>query len=355
MKIAILNDTHCGVRNSNDIFLNNAEKFFTDVFFPHLLAHGIKHIVHLGDYFDNRKFINFSALNRNRQYFLAKLREYGITMDIICGNHDTFFKNTNELNSLKELLGHYMNEIHIVHKPTVMDYDGMKMALLPWICNENEAESLDFIANCKADILGGHLELQGFDMMKGVVNPKGMDPALFSRFELVMSGHFHTKSNQDNIHYLGSQLEFTWSDDHDNKYFHTLDTETREITEVRNPHTLFHRIYYDDSHKSDKYDAYDFSQVDGKFVKIIVLTKIDLFTFDRFVDRIQNRDIHDLKIAETFQEFLGDKVSDEGISAEETSVLLDAYIENVETELDKDRLKMSMRDLFTEAQSLEIV
>ena len=134
-----------------------------------------------------------------------------------------------------------------------------------------------------------------------------------------------------------------------------MDTETREITEVRNPHTLFHRIYYDDSHKSDKYDAYDFSQVDGKFVKIIVLTKIDLFTFDRFVDRIQNRDIHDLKIAETFQEFLGDKVSDEGISAEETSVLLDAYIENVVTELDKDRLKMSMRDLFTEAQSLEIV
>ncbi len=353
MKIAILNDTHCGVRNSNDIFLNNAEKFFTDVFFPHLLAHNIKHIVHLGDYFDNRKFINFSALNRNRQYFLAKLREYGITMDIICGNHDTFFKNTNELNSLKELLGHYMNEIHIVHKPTVMDYDGMKMALLPWICDENEEESLDFIANCKADILGGHLELQGFDMMKGVTNPKGMDPALFSRFEMVMSGHFHTKSNQDNIHYLGSQLEFTWSDAHDNKYFHTLDTETREITEIRNPHTLFHRIYYDDT--KDNFDDFDLSKVDNKFVKIVVINKLDLFTFDRFVDRIQNRPIHELKIAENFVEFLGDEVSDEGISVEETSVLLETYIENVETDLDKDRLKMGMRDLFTEAQALEIV
>jgi len=352
MKIAILNDTHCGIRNSSDIFLDNAEKFFTDVFFPYLMENGISHIVHLGDYFDNRKFINFRALNRNRQFFLAKLREHKITMDIICGNHDTFYKNTNELNSLKELLGHYMNEIHIIHQPTVMDYDGLKMALLPWICPENEKESLDFIRNCKADVLGGHLELDGFDMMKGIPNTHGMDPSLFSRFESVYSGHFHTKSTQGNITYLGSQLEFTWSDAHDNKYFHILDTNTRELTEVRNPHTIFHRIHYDDTQAN--FDDYDVKQVDNKFVKIVVINKTDLFTFDRFVDRIQNRPIHELKIAENFAEFLGDAVEDEGISVEETTELLDSYIDNVETDLSKDRLKSSMRDLFTEANALEI-
>ena len=352
MKIAILNDTHCGIRNSSDIFLDNAEKFFTDIFFPHLIENNITHIVHLGDYFENRKFINFRALNRNRQFFLAKLREYKITMDIICGNHDTFFKNTNELNSLKELLGHYMNEIHIVHQPTVMNYDGLKMALLPWICPDNEKESLDFIRNCKADILGGHLELDGFDMMKGIPNTHGMDPSLFSRFEAVYSGHFHTKSTQGNITYLGSQLEFTWSDAHDNKYFHILDTNTRELTEVRNPHTVFHRIHYDDTQTN--FDDYDVKQVDNKFVKIVVINKTDLFTFDRFVDRIQNRPIHELKIAENFAEFLGDAVEDEGISVEETTELLDSYIDNVETDLSKDRLKSSMRDLFTGANALEI-
>jgi DNA repair exonuclease SbcCD nuclease subunit len=352
MKIAILNDTHCGIRNSSDIFLDNAEKFFTDVFFPYLMENGISHIVHLGDYFDNRKFINFRALNRNRQFFLAKLREHKITMDIICGNHDTFYKNTNELNSLKELLGHYMNEIHIIHQPTVMDYDGLKMALLPWICPENEKESLDFIRNCKADVLGGHLELDGFDMMKGIPNTHGMDPSLFSRFESVYSGHFHTKSTQGNITYLGSQLEFTWSDAHDNKYFHILDTNTRDLIEVRNPHTIFHRIHYDDTQVN--FDDYDVKQVDNKFVKIVVINKTDLFTFDRFVDRIQNRPIHELKIAENFAEFLGDAVEDEGISVEETTELLDSYIDNVETDLSKDRLKSSMRDLFTEANALEI-
>ena len=142
MKIAILNDTHCGIRNSSDIFINNAEKFYADVFFPYLLEHNIQHIVHLGDYYDNRKFINFRALNRNRNIFLKPLREHGITMDIIRGNHDTYYKNTGELNSLKELLGHYMNEVTIIQEPTVMEYGSLKMGLVPWIDDQTIPQGL---------------------------------------------------------------------------------------------------------------------------------------------------------------------------------------------------------------------
>ena len=351
MKVAILNDTHCGVRNSSNLFLDNAEKFFTDVFFPYLLANNISHIVHLGDFYDNRKFVNFNALSRCRNYFLKPLRENKMTMDIICGNHDTYYKNTNELNSLKELLGHYMNEVHIVHEPTVMDYDGLKMALVPWICAENEERTIKFIKNCKADIVGGHFDIIGYEMMKGIRCEHGLDRSLFERFEAVYSGHFHTKSTQDNIHYLGSQLEFFWNDAHDNKYFHILDTDTRELTPVRNPHTLFHRIRYDDL--STDYMDYDLSQVEGKFVKIVVINKKNQFTFDRFVDRIQNRTIHDLKIQETFDEFIGSNVDDK-VSVEDTAELLNNYIDGVETELSKDRIKKEMQNLMTEAQSLEI-
>ena len=351
MKVAILNDTHCGIRNSSNLFLDNAEKFFSDVFFPYLLANNISHIVHLGDFYDNRKFVNFNALSRCRNYFLKPLRENKMTMDIICGNHDTYYKNTNELNSLKELLGHYMNEVHIVHEPTVMDYDGLKMALVPWICAENEERTIKFIKNCKADIVGGHFDIIGYEMMKGIKCEHGLDRSLFERFEAVYSGHFHTKSTQDNIHYLGSQLEFFWNDAHDNKYFHILDTDTRELTPVRNPHTMFHRIRYDDL--STDYMDYDLSQVEGKFVKIVVINKKNQFTFDRFVDRIQNRTIHDLKIQETFDEFIGSNVDDK-VSVEDTAELLNNYIDGVETELSKDRIKKEMQNLMTEAQSLEI-
>lgn len=353
MQIAILNDTHAGIRNSSDIFLDNAETFYSDVFFPYLLENDIRHIVHLGDYYDNRKFINFRALHRNRHHFLKPLREYGITMDIIRGNHDTYYKNTGELNSLKELLGHYMNEVNIIMDPTVMEYGSMKIGLIPWIDNENEKQCMEFLSNAKCDWIGGHFEIAGYEMMKGIKNEHGLDRSLFKRFEKVLSGHFHTKSEQDNIMYLGSQMEFFWNDAHDKKYFHVVDTETRSIEAIRNPHTLFHRIYYDDS-KFD-FNDYDTSIVDNKFVKIVVINKNDLFTFDRFVDRIQNNRIHELKIQENFSEFIGQNVEDENISLEDTSTLLNSYIDNVETELDKDRIKKEMHDLMIEAQTLEIV
>ena len=352
MKVAILNDTHCGVRNSSDIFINYQEKFYTEVFFPYLKTHDIKHILHLGDYYEHRRFINFKALNANREHFLDKLREYGITMDIIPGNHDCYFKNTNDLNALKELLGHYMNEVNIVMEPSVLDYDGLKVGLVPWINNENYDDSMNFLANCSADIIGGHFELVGFDMLRGIPCTEGMGTESLKRFEMVMSGHYHVKSSNENIHYLGSQMEFFWNDAGDDKHFHILDTETRELVPIRNHLTLFQKIYYDD--ESNDYSNYDVTDLDNKFVKVVVIKKTDPFTFDRFLDRIQSRSIHDLKIQEDFSEFLGENVGDDGLEVEDTSVLLRSYVDNVETMLDKERLKHQLTDLMTEAQTLEI-
>jgi DNA repair exonuclease SbcCD nuclease subunit len=352
LKFAILNDTHCGIRNSSDIFIDYQERFYNEVFFPYLEENDIKHIVHLGDYYEHRRFINFKALNSNRKVFLERLRKDKITMDIIPGNHDTYYKNTNELNSLKELLGHYMNEVNIVQQATVLDYDGLKFALVPWICQDNEEEINEFLVNCKADVVGGHFELNGFDMLRGVPCTHGMSTDNLRRFELVLSGHYHCKSNQGNIHYLGSQMEFFWNDAHDDKFFHVFDTETRELTPVRNPLTLFHRIRYDD--EKEDYNEMDLSILDKRFVKVVVINKTDGFTFERFIDRIQQRDIYDLKIQEDFNEFTGESVSDEGLEVEDTSTLLSQYVDNVETILDKERIKKEMTDLMVEAQTMEI-
>jgi len=353
MKIAFLNDTHCGIRNSSEVFLQHHEDFYSKVFFPYLLENNITQIIHLGDYYDHRKFINFKALNHNRKFFLEPLRKNGIKMDIIPGNHDTYFKNTNDLNSLKELLGHFMNEIHIIMDPIVLEYGSMKIGLLPWIAQDNYDKSMDFVANCKADILAAHLELNGFDLMKGVKSVEGMDHKLFSRFDMVLSGHYHTKSQKDNIHYLGSQMEFFWSDASDPKYFHVLDTETRVLTPVRNPYTLFEKVVYDDS-KMD-YNSYDVTKFNNKFVKVAVVNKSDTFLFDRFIDRIQSQQIHELKIAENFDEFIGENVGDEEISFEDTGQLLNSYVDAVDTELDKERIKTELQDLMIEAQTLEFV
>jgi len=353
MKVAILNDTHCGVRNSSDIFLKYQERFYTEIFFPYLKEHNITNILHLGDYYEHRKFVNFKALNANRKHFLEPMRDMGITMDIIPGNHDVFYKNTNELCSLKELLGYFTSNVNIIMEPKVIDYDGLGVAVIPWINNANYQEYVDFAMSCKAPILGAHLELKGFDLMAGMPNPHGMSADIFSRFETVVSGHFHTRSSQGNVTYLGSQMEFTWADVDDPKYFHVLDTETREFTPVRNPITMFKKVIYDDT-KTD-YNTVDVSEFAQKFIKLIVINKNDLYMFDKFVDRLQSIETYELKIAESFDEYIGENVDDDAISLEDTTELLDSYVEAVDTELDKEHIKVELRKLYTEAQNLEVV
>ena len=355
MQVAILNDTHCGIRNSSEIFMDYQEKFYKEIFFPYLEKNNIKKILHLGDYYENRTSINFKALNHNRRIFLDELRARGIHMDIIPGNHDVYFKNTNKLNSLKELLGHYMSEVRIIEKPEVVDYDGCSVALIPWINSDNEDEIRYFINTCKADICGAHLELVGFEMQKGVECVEGQDPSWFRKFDMVMSGHFHTKSQRDNVHYLGSQMDFFWSDCEDRKYFHVLDTETRQLTAVENPIRIFEKLYYNDTNTQQSLATKDLRYLDEKFVKIIVVNKSKPKEFEKFLDRVNSRKLYGLQIAENFQDFAGQQVEDSELELDTTDKLLYSYIDAVDTDLNKERIKSNVRELMIEAQNLEIV
>ena len=77
--------------------------------------------------------------------------------------------------------------------------------------------------------------------------------------------------------------------------------------------------------------------------------------FDKFVDRLQSIETYELKIAESFDEYIGENVDDDAISLEDTTELLDSYVEAVDTELDKEHIKVELRKLYTEAQNLEVV
>jgi DNA repair exonuclease SbcCD nuclease subunit len=358
MKIAILNDTHLGVRNGSEVFLNSAEKFYSEVFFPYLLKNKIKNIIHLGDYYDHRKFVNYKVLARDRSMFISKLDEYDICMDIIPGNHDVYHKNSNELCSLTEILRNFSKKIKVHIDPVVLNYDGLKIALCPWISPENEKSSLEFIAKGLAPILMGHFDFSGFEMMKGGSISHGYSEEIVKNFEMVLSGHFHTKSSRGNIHYLGTQFETTWSDCNDPKFFHVLDTNTRELTPVKNPNILFHRISYDDSDSNkvpNWLGRFNFDHVKDSFVKVVVANKGNPIIFDKFIDKIQSVAPFEIKIVETFSEFTSEEVQDNLVALEDTTSLLNTYIDAVETDLDKNKLKKRLQELYAEAQSMEIV
>jgi len=351
-KLAILNDSHWGVRNGSDVFMNHMDKFFNEVFFPYCKKHGIKRILHLGDFFDHRRFINIKVLNRVYTDFIMKLTDNDMTMDIICGNHDVYYKNTNNINSLEEILNGY-DRIKIHMTPKDLEVGNLTIGLIPWITASNYDDCMEFIQNSRSDILGAHLELNGFKMMKGGgVASHGMDPAIFSRFEMVLSGHFHTKSERDNIHYLGTQYELTWSDAGDPKYFHILDTETRELTPIRNNNHLFQRIRYDDIKLPVPPDR---EKIENSYVKVVVINKKDLYGFDKFIDYIQSSNPIDIKIVETFDEYSGENANDENISTVDTPTLLNTYVDSINTNLDLDKLKKTLYELYLEARDLQAI
>ena len=352
MQVAIINDTHCGVKNGSDVFLKNAEKFYTDVFFPYLKENNIDSIIHLGDYFEHRKFVNFKALNQNKRVFLDILRDRGIHMTIIPGNHDVYYKNTNQLNSLTECLSEYSDCVTIYQEPIDLKVGDTMIGMVPWICPENEDKCLEFLKNTKSQIIMGHFELGGFRYMANAnIKSHGMDKSKLKRFDAVYSGHYHTKSTQDNVTYLGTQLELTWSDAGDPKYFHIFDTNTREMTPVRNPHTLFEKITYDEENPIQLREE----MIVGKYIKIIVTSKKDLFSFDKFLEKVYNFNPHEVKIIETFEEYAGDSVDDEKISTADTQTLLNEYVDATETNLDNDKLKKMLQELYVEAQAYDSI
>ena len=351
MKIAIVTDTHFGARNDNQNFNDYFFKFYENIFFPTLVERGITTCVHMGDVVDRRKYISYRTAHDFRKRFIEKFLELGIDLHIIIGNHDTYYKNTNEVNSMEELVD--VDRFKIYSEPEIVEFDGLPILLMPWINANNYDKSIKALSETKADILMGHLEVNGFEMHRGQIAQGSYDKDLFRRFDTVFSGHYHHKSDDGQIFYLGTPYEIMWNDWNDPKGFHIFDTETRELERIINPHTIFKKIYYDDSEKD--YSKENVEQYKEHYVKLIVVNKKDLYKFDLFVDRLLKTDAYEVKIIEDFSELDASNVSDDIVeNTEDTLTLLDRYVDELNVTLDKSRLKNTMRILYNEAQDLEL-
>ena len=353
MKIATIGDLHWGVRNDSLEFLDHFDKFFDEVFFPELKARGITHVIQLGDFVDRRKFVSYVTLRRMRK-FLQRCRDEGIHMDILVGNHDTPYKNTNDINSMRELFSRIDGDedyITFYADPTEISIDGCDILMLPWINSSNYEESLRLMHDSKAQVLFGHLEIKGFEMYRGMPSHEGFDTAVFDKFDVVASGHFHHQSKSGNIHYLGTPYEMTWSDYGDHKGFHIFDTDTRSFEFIRNPYTMFKKVWYDDtdpkSLKSDMNDLYK------SYVKVIVQTKNDPYQFDIFLNKIYAAEPLDVTIVEDHRHMNDIDEEELANEAEDTLTILSKYVDSLETGVDKQKLEVLMRSLYNEALSIE--
>ena len=345
MKVAIITDQHFGCRKNSKLFHDYFLKFYEDVFFPVLYSEGIDTVIDMGDTFDSRKGIDFGALTWAKNNYYDKLKEMGITVHTIVGNHTAYYKNTNEINAVDLLLREYDN-VKIYSETTPIDVGGLSVLLVPWINKENEERTLAMINKTKSPVCMGHLELIGFRVHRGYIMEHGTDASIFNKFDRVFSGHYHTRSDNGKIFYLGNPYEMYWNDCNDTRGFHIFDTETLEVTPIDNPYRLFHVLYYED-HDHQLFDA---SQLQNKIVKVVVKKKSDQVKFEKFVDKLYAANVAELKIVENFA--LQESAEFEAFESEDTLSILYRYIEEAEIDLDRSKVQKLIQEVYQEACEL---
>lgn len=293
MKAVILNDTHFGYKADSPIVLEYFLSFFEEQLIPYIKNNDIKTLFHLGDVFDRRKYINFKTLHQVRTRFFEPLQNMGIKCIGICGNHDTYYRNNNRVNSLDELISSYSNW-EIYSEPTEIKLKDCCVALLPWINPENEETCAKFISNTTCSLLFGHLELYGFQSIRGVFVEQGYESKHFDKFEYVLTGHYHIKSSRDNIHYLGTQYEMAFSDVKEEKGFHVFDFSSRTLSFIKNTKKLFYTFDYNE----DTQEKIDYTKFKDCYVKIFVKKRTKTGAFEKYLDKFYEAGVAELAVTD---------------------------------------------------------
>ena len=346
MKVAIITDQHFGCRKNSKLFHDYFLKFYNEIFFPTLEEQGITTVVDMGDTFDSRKGIDFSALSWAKDNYYDRLCDMGVDVHTIVGNHTAYYKNTNQVNAVDLLLREYLNVI-VYSEPTEVVLDKLKVLFIPWINNENFESTVSCIKASSSVCAMGHLELNGFRAHRGHVMEDGMDCELFEKFSHVFSGHYHTRSNDGKIFYLGNPYEMFWNDVNDTRGFHIFDTETLEHTPVNNPFQMFHNVYYEDT----PYQMIDTTKYENKIVKVIVRKKTNLKQFEKFIDKLYSSNIAELKVVENF--LLVENEEFEAEESEDTMSILNRYIQEAEVDFDKSTITKILQEVYREACEVE--
>lgn len=354
-KVAVITDTHFGARGDTLPMQHNQSKFLKNVFFPTLDQYGIKTVIHGGDYTDRRKFINYQTAGFIQGEYRDPLNDRGITEIVLTGNHDCFYKQSNSINSIDQLY-RLDPQVRVLSGPATVDVEGLHILFLPWICEENATLSMKLLQTSKARVVIGHLEIKNFAMYRGMAAIEGLDPDLFGRFELVLSGHFHHKSQQGNIHYLGAPWPMVWSDYADQRGFHILDTDTLDLTFVENPYTIFARLVYDDAGKAPAYIADLIKTIQAPdspyrdaYVKVVVKSKSQPYWFDMLTDELYKVNPLDILVVDDIVVGDADEARDVITADMDTAGLIRDYVKSLEINCDKAALTTYLDQLYVEA------
>lgn len=230
-RIWILGDVHFGVRSSNMEWFEITKSYFEDYFIP-LLEKEYKEgdiLIQLGDIFENRQIVNLKI----NSYVVSLFERLGkiLPVILIAGNHDIYFKRTNEVTSLDSL--RFIPGINVVKDDELIEIGNKSCLLMPWRHSpEHESETLKKYPN--ADYVFCHSEMQGVLLNAKVKQEEGTKVSKFKNYKRVYSGHIHFSQKIGNVVMVGNAYQMTRSDIGNAKGVYLLDLDTERHTFFEN-------------------------------------------------------------------------------------------------------------------------
>ena len=344
-KIAILGDTHLGKKGASNTLANYIDEFF-DYFFQYCNNEKIEHVIQLGDLIDSRKNINAKTVVQLNSYF-NNFKHRNIKLHQMIGNHDVFYKNTNNINWVSSFINSNNREnVTCYENPQTIQIDDCKLDIIPWINEENYKEVIGFVENSSSEYLFGHLELAGFEIMKGFIIENGMSPKIFKRYQKVFSGHYHVKSEKGNILYTGIPYDLDFSDAEDEKGFYVFDTEDLSYEFIPYTKKLFYKLKYSDGCSINNYN-----ELENSFIKLYVYENSNDKKYDDFLNKLYKVNYSDLSIINSVSIDSTDIEIDD-IEIDDTKTLLVKYLQSnlEEDSYNEESIYGKIDELYQEAQ-----
>lgn len=254
MKIFLISDTHFGIKNSSQKWLNVMTEWWEKHLIPTLkneMEDGDL-LLHLGDLFDIRTHTN--ELIRSTVVDLINNTLTKIPKNshfyILAGNHDVYFKNSNKISSL-DPLDSIHSRLHIVKEPLEVTLKDDQILLQPW---ENDMDKLgENLQKSKADWVFMHADIQGLRYNKDLSSlDRGLKLETLSRFKGVFSGHIHWANSNGNVHYVGTPYQLDRGERGNEKSIQCLKLDTGEIIKyINNISPKYVYVDYEDVQNSN--------------------------------------------------------------------------------------------------------
>lgn len=326
-RVWLLADLHFGVRTNSLEWLEIHKDYFYNFFIP-MLKEKKKEgdaLFVLGDIFESRQSLNIRVLNEAINIFieLSKI----IPIYVIVGNHDSFARNSLDINSL--IVFKNIDNITIFDNPDVLETQfGQKLLMMPWI--ESKEEELKCLNSNQADYLFCHTDFQGIMFNKKVEIEEGLELKAVSKFKKVYSGHIHLSQKNKNVFMIGCIFPLTRNDLGDTKKIVILDFETGKETIINNNYSPKFLKYTIDGLLERTFENFE-KEIQNNFVDIIIdSTWTTKFPFSNLMDSVSGYKKLNYILSTLQRDGDGDEFDEDVVDGEmDIEDLTEFYIQNL--------------------------